>query len=531
MKKVWGGILTLIGGLIALACVPFLLHALMNALFALILQQPVPAWWWRAIAPIQNIVALPILAFAFVIKMGPTLSLVIPVVILAVVQTVGVLILWAGLRMLRRPGSGKGRGIASAAGVLLVLFSLFACQKQPAAVEPTIEAPPGTVLLQWSNWGGSESVALQQEIVRNFEATHPGIKVQLVTVADFTNYLTKLQTLLASGTPPDVMTLGNEWFPAFLEKGAFQELTPYVAGDAELNLDDYIPLTLQVLTRDSKLYALPADFSVDALYYNLDAFDAAGLAYPDDTWTWDTLLSAAQQLTERDASGRAIRYGWSDTALNLWPWIWQNGGTVFDNERDPTRCTLTDPAVVDAVQFYYDLSLKYKVAPNVAELQQTPLREMFIAGRVAMIYDNVGAQVPFSQITDFRWDVAKLAMGKERVTPMAENGYAMSAATAHPEEAWTLIKYLSSPEAVRVIVGAGGGMPALKALAESGEFRVKPAFLESVPYSKPIFSAPQMLDMLAVFRNEQPLMAMGLKPVPETLRSMNEIFNEMLGAQ
>jgi multiple sugar transport system substrate-binding protein len=316
-----------------------------------------------------------------------------------------------------------------------------------------------------------------------------------------------------------------------MDKGAFQPLTPYIEGDEDLDLDDWIPRTLEVLTRNGELYALPADFSVDVLYYNLDAFDAAGVSYPDETWTWDTLLDAAQRLTERDAGGRVVRYGWSDTGLNMWPWIWQNEATIFDNEREPTRATLTDPAVVEAVQFYYDLSLTHKVAPNVAELQQTPVREMFMAGRVAMIYDNVGAQVPFAQITDFRWDVAMLARGKARATPMAENGYAMSASTDHPEAAWALIRYLSGPEAVRVIVGAGGALPALQALAESDEFEVRPAFLASVPYSQPIFSAPQMLDMLAVFRNEQPLMAMGLKPVPEALRSMNALFNEMLGAE
>ena len=226
-----------------------------------------------------------------------------------------------------------------------------------------------------------------------------------------------------------------------------------------------------------------------------------------------------------------IQYGWTDSALNMWPWIWQNGGQVFDDERNPSSSTLTDPAVVEAVQFYYDLSLKHKVAPNVAELQQTPQREMFMSGRVAMSYDNCGAQVPFGEITDFKWDVAKLAMGKERVTPMAENGYALSAASEHPQEAWTLIKFLSGPKAVRVLVQAGGSMPCLKALSGSDEVQVKQAFIDSIPYARPIFSAPQMLDMLAVFRNEQPLMAMGLKSVPDTLESINDQFNEMLGAE
>jgi multiple sugar transport system substrate-binding protein len=414
--------------------------------------------------------------------------------------------------------------------VTLIVWPQAACQKASEST-PTVEAPPGVVVVQWANWGGSQHLALYEQIIDMFEAGHPGIQVQLVAVADFMNYLTKLQTLLAAGTPPDVITLGNEWFPAFMHKGAFADLTPYIENDPDLDLDGYIPRTLEVLTHDGRLYALPKDFSVDALYYNKGAFDAAGVPYPDEAWTWETLLDAAQKLTVRDSEGRVVQYGWTDSGFNMWPWIWQNGGQIFDHERSPTRCTLTDPAVVEAVQFYYDLSLKHKVAPNVAELQQTPQRELFMAGRVAMSTDNCGAQVPLAEITDFEWDVAMLPKGRERVTPMAENGYALSAASRHREAAWTLIKFLSGPQAVRVIVSAGGAMPCLKSLAESGEANVKPAFLESVPYARPIFSAPQMLDMLAIFRNEQPLMAMGLKSVPDALQSMDERFNEMLGAE
>jgi multiple sugar transport system substrate-binding protein len=413
----------------------------------------------------------------------------------------------------------------------LLLVAVFTISCKTPEPDPTVEVAPGKTLVQWSIWGGSQHLALYQQIIDLFEIEYPEIEVQLVTVASFTDYLTKLQTLLAAGTPPDVISLGNEWFPAFMSKGAFADLTPFIQDDAELNLDDYIPRTLEVLTHNGKLYALPTSFSVDALYYNVDAFDAAGIPYPDDTWTWETLLNAAQKLTIRDDDGRVVQYGWTDSALNMWPWIWQNGGQIFDIERNPSRATLTDTAVVEAVQFYYDLSLKYGVAPNVAELQQTPQRELFMAGKVAMNYDNCGAQVPFAEITDFEWDVSMLAKGKERVTPMAENGYALSATTKHPQEAWTLIKFLSGPKAVRVLVGAGGSMPCLKELSGSDEVKVKQAFIDSIPYARPIFSAPQMLDMLAVFRNEQPLMAMGLKSVPDTLASINEQFNKMLSAE
>ena len=40
-------------------------------------------------------------------------------------------------------------------------------------------------------------------------------------------------------------------------------------------------------------FGLPRDLNVVALYYNKAMFDAAGLAYPDDTWTWDKLWRPA----------------------------------------------------------------------------------------------------------------------------------------------------------------------------------------------------------------------------------------------
>ncbi len=102
MKKLAGIVLAVLGGLIILAIAPFLVHALVNAFFVLLLRQPVPGWWWALVGPIQNLVALPIVAFAFVIKMGPTLSLVLPVVVELVLAALGIALLWAGLRVVRR---------------------------------------------------------------------------------------------------------------------------------------------------------------------------------------------------------------------------------------------------------------------------------------------------------------------------------------------------------------------------------------------------------------------------------------------
>ena len=49
---------------------------------------------------------------------------------------------------------------------------------------------------------------------------------------------------------------------------------------------------------EGSVYGFPRDIGLEVLYYNKDHFDAAGLSYPDDSWTWDDLLAAAETLTE-----------------------------------------------------------------------------------------------------------------------------------------------------------------------------------------------------------------------------------------
>jgi hypothetical protein len=102
MKKAVGIVLVVLGGLLILVLLPFLAHALVNVVFVLLVGRPVPGWWWGLIAPIQNIVALPIVAFAFVIKVGPTMSLVIPLLVELVFAAVGAVLLWLGLRIARK---------------------------------------------------------------------------------------------------------------------------------------------------------------------------------------------------------------------------------------------------------------------------------------------------------------------------------------------------------------------------------------------------------------------------------------------
>jgi hypothetical protein len=107
MKKIIGVVLTISSGLLTLALLPFLAHTVMNVIHVLWLGQPVPGWWWQLIGPIQNVLALPSVAFAFVIKVGSAMSLIAPLIVILILMTLGLVLFWLGLRMVRKKRSAK----------------------------------------------------------------------------------------------------------------------------------------------------------------------------------------------------------------------------------------------------------------------------------------------------------------------------------------------------------------------------------------------------------------------------------------
>ena len=80
------------------------------------------------------------------------------------------------------------------------------------------------------------------------------------------------------------------------------DLTDKVAASEKLEMDKFPSDIKEMYQYDGKTYAVPKDIDTIALWYNKDMFDEAGIAYPDDTWTWDDLYDAAVKLTKDDGS-------------------------------------------------------------------------------------------------------------------------------------------------------------------------------------------------------------------------------------
>lgn len=338
---------------------------------------------------------------------------------------------------------------------------------------PLISAASAQTTITWSFWGDPAELPPNDEVIAAFEEAYPDIRVE-TQHAPWASYFDRLQTQMAGGTAPDVMFINN--VPSYSARGVLEPLDSYIE-ESGFNADDYYEGLRDIFSYDGQTYGFARDNDTTVLYYNRDLFDAAGVAYPDESWTWDDLREAAAALTTRDGRDRTVQYGLG-LEENKYPlWVYQNDGTVFDDALEPTAFTMNEPAGIEAIQFVADMILTDGSVPSFEAMNQLgDTTQLFSTGRVAMVMTNA-ARVPTFQDVPFAWDVAPLPTGPNgtRANTAGGAGYVMSATSENKEAAWTFLSFLAGPEGQAIFARTGLAVPALNT-PEANE-----AFLSALP--------------------------------------------------
>lgn len=110
-----------------------------------------------------------------------------------------------------------------------------------------------------------------------------------------------------------------------------------------------------------------------------------GIAYPDDTWTWDTLRETAKKLT--DAENGIYGFGApNDTQSGYYNFVYQNGGFIFEDGKSG----FDQEATQEAIQTWADLMLKDGVSPSLESFTDMGNDDQFQAGKVARCSSAAG---------------------------------------------------------------------------------------------------------------------------------------------
>lgn len=190
---------------------------------------------------------------------------------------------------------------------MILMFSLVACKKEDATVNPGKDGTPtGTssedvVTINFYEHSDNEAVA--QALVDAYNAQSDKVKVKLTIVAN-DDYDDKVKVLLSGKADIDCFWLrGGAVTRQLADTGALLSLNDLIT---ENNMDTSVYGTVgDAFVHNDNTYGLCTTKSCWLLWYNKDLFDAAGVDYPIGL-TWEEYTELAKSLTTGDLMGGVV---------------------------------------------------------------------------------------------------------------------------------------------------------------------------------------------------------------------------------
>jgi len=369
--------------------------------------------------------------------------------------------------------------------IATILTMVAACGGTPAPTtapeEPAAEGGETTGEMVTIRWRTRPDNQAEQDVYQaisddlSAQLEPQGIKLQY-DPAPVTGYLDKLTTEFSAGNAPDIVWIPGASVADYATKGALLDLKPLADADSEFDINNYYDAPMKELLVDGSLWGLPRDISTLVIYYNKDLFEAKGVDDPAELaaageWDWDNFLRVAQELTDPATK----TYGFSMT--NWWgPWgyfIYAAGGSLFNADR--TACALDDPKSQEGLQFLQDIFQKYKIA-TLPGVEGGVGETEFIGGQAGMIPNGRWMTPGMRENAKFNWAVVEMPKGPGgNSTWLFWGPYVVNAKTPYPDQAWTVLKALTSPEVQGKIAALGTNIPSNKDQAAVD------AFLNSKP--------------------------------------------------
>lgn len=337
---------------------------------------------------------------------------------------------------------------------LVLVLVLTACGR---ASPPTPTPEPVEIRFVYNT---AALTAHYERLKAEFEAANPGFTVRMQMANPYT-------ALGSSGSAVDVAEIDQLSVAILANSGYLRSLDPLTQSSAEIDLDAFFPGAVDALRWGGQLWGLPSGVDPWVFYFNKELFDAKGVAYPTDTWTWDDMLFAAQQIADPGAEPPLYGLLLDPGRADFVPLVYQNGGTLVDSLVAPTTVTFTDMATIEAIEWYVGLSMSQGVAPTPRELSgMGGFSTAVMAGRAAMWYGPLserGGQT-WSAPWPFEWGIAAPPGYKARMTLITMRAYVMGAGSQRPGPAWEWLKHLAANPATTLDV------PPLTAVAESSAY-------------------------------------------------------------
>jgi len=284
----------------------------------------------------------------------------------------------------------------------------------------------------------------------DFERENPGIKVHPIYSGTYQDSITKALTAVKSNDAPAMSVLLSTDMYTLIDEDAIVPWDPLIkTAEDRAWLQGFYPAFMENSQTGGKTWGIPFQRSTIVLYYNKEMFKDAGLDPNHAPETWKEMAEYAQKLTKRDASGKVTQWGVQIPSSGFPYWLFQ--GLTTENGVQLMNAAGTEtyydkPAVIEAVQYWVDLTSKYKAHPEgIVEWGTTP--KNFFERKVAMMWTTTGNLTNVRSNAKFDFGVAMLPANKRRGSPTGGGNFYLFK-QAKPEQqaaAFKFVKWITSP--------------------------------------------------------------------------------------
>jgi multiple sugar transport system substrate-binding protein len=316
---------------------------------------------------------------------------------------------------------------------------------------------------------------MPDETIAKFQAAFPNIKIERID-----RDLTRLNAMVAAGTPPDLINLSAPQMPLLVIQNQLLDLTSYFAGSQKLKADDLGPSISYWKFNGKKLgdgsiYGMHKDWSPDlSLFINMAAFEEAGIPIPaaDKVYTYAELAELAPQLTKRageriERVGGHIEHGWIEGYVQRR--LLEEGESPF--APDYTRANIKDnPKISEFLRYIYDLSKANLIWHPLNPSPTGWSGDDFLKGQMGLLqmgywYSGSVRGAQDSPIKDQIMMLPGATWSGNRANPsLGGSGFSIAKSTKNPDAAWSFFEYYMGDEPAQDRARSGWGVPALKSL-------------------------------------------------------------------
>ncbi len=330
------------------------------------------------------------------------------------------------------------------------------------------EASKGlTGKISYMHFGDEYERQMYADLIAAYIKLVPGVEIeQVYTPGD---YYTKLQTLAASKTLPDIFWLSEGRVKEFADAGLMADLTDSLKQYPAIS-DGMFDGALDYGKVDGIQYCIPKDYTSYVMYINVDMFKEAGIPIPTSDWTMDDYMKLSEQLTKVE-NGRTAQYG---TAINNYRADWINFMGNYDSPwfKDG-KSNISDPNAIKGLKVQADLIEKgYAPAPGTTGESEDRL---FIIGQIAMYPSGRWVVPSFINECDFEWTAVEFPKGTTRVCPFITGNVAINAQSNNKEIAANFLSFQLSQTGLGYTLSSGLSVPLYEELITDKNILADPA--------------------------------------------------------